>query len=248
MNVPLPFQAFQFDFARHLRDPRGYARPAGVPARGSRLYRELLRNNLEGFLLACFPVTRDVLGTPRWKRLVDAFFFDARCRTPYFREIPREFADWLARGTAVAAIPPWAHELAHYEWVELALDVMDAVPVPHDPTGDLMAGRPVMAPAAKNLAYAWPVHRIGRTWRPRKRRPTCLLAYRDEVGAVRFMELNAASARLVDLLATGTMTGAQACLRLAEELGHADAGALAGHGTRLLEQLREAGAVLGTAT
>jgi uncharacterized protein (UPF0276 family) len=55
MNAPMPFQEFQIAFGRHLRDPRGRERPAGVPARRAGLYRELLRNNLEGFLLACFP-------------------------------------------------------------------------------------------------------------------------------------------------------------------------------------------------
>jgi hypothetical protein len=84
----MPFQEFQIAFGRHLRDPRGRERPAGVPARRAGLYRELLRNNLEGFLLACFPVSREMLGARRWDRLVDAFFRDARCQTPYFREIP----------------------------------------------------------------------------------------------------------------------------------------------------------------
>lgn len=248
MNAPLPFQAFQSDFARHLRDPRGHTRPAGVPARASRLYRELLRNNLEGFLLACCPVTREVLGPRRWSRLVNAFFRDARCQAPWFREIPREFADWLATSTAAATLPPWVPELVHYEWVELALDVTEAAPVPHDPAGDLMAARPVLAPASMNLAYAWPVHRIGRAWRPRKQHPTHLLAYRDADGAVRFMELNAVSARLVDLVAGGNMTGVQACRRIAEEFACTDTDAVIRHGAQLLGQLHEAGALSGVAT
>ena len=57
-----PFQEYQYAFAAHIRDPRANPRPPGVPARRTRVYNELLFNNLEGFLLACFPVTRKVLG------------------------------------------------------------------------------------------------------------------------------------------------------------------------------------------
>lgn len=245
----MPFQEFQISFGRHLRDPRGDGRPAGVPARHAGLYRELLRNNLEGFLLACFPVTREVLGRRRWRRLVDAFFRDARCQTPYFREIPREFLRWLNENPSLpVALPPWALELAHYEWVELALDVMD-IPTPaHDPAGDLMDGRPVLAPALMNLACQWPVHRIGSAWRPRKPRPVQLLVYRDLADRVRFIELNPVSARLVALLQEGGMGGTQACLQIALEMQHPDPAAVLAHGAALLNELRDEGAILGAAT
>lgn len=248
MNAPMPFQEFQLAFGRHLRDPRGRERPAGVPARRAGLYRELLRNNLEGFLLACYPVSREVLGTQRWTRLVDNFFRDARCQTPYFREIPREFLRWLTENPALpVALPPWALELAHYEWVELALDVMEVSTPAHDPAGDLMGGRPVLAPALMNLAYRWPVHRIGPAWRPRRPRPVRLLVYRDTADAVRFIELNPVSARLIVLLQEGRATGTTACRQVAVELRHPDPAAVIAHGAAMLRELRDAGALLGVA-
>jgi hypothetical protein len=48
---------------------------------------------------------------------------------------------------------PWLHELAHYEWVELALQIADDDLPPHDPDGDLLAGKPVPSPLAWALAY-----------------------------------------------------------------------------------------------
>lgn len=239
------FQQFQHDFGRHLRDPRRTPRPAGVPARRAAIYGELLFNKLIGFLDACYPVTRVVLGERRWRRLNRAFFRAARCRTPWFREIPREFLGWLT-ATADPALPPWLRELAHHEWVELALDVMDAAPPAHDPDGDLMIGIPVLAPALMNLAYAWPVHLIGSDYRPRKPRPTHLLAFRAPDDEVRFVELNPVSARLLSLLQDGERTGRAACLQVAAEIAHRDPDAVVVHGTALLAELHRLGAILGT--
>lgn len=239
------FQEFQRDFGCHIRDPRTAARPAGVPARRMAIYNELLFNNLTGFLDACFPVTRGVLGERRWRRLHRGFFRAARCRTPYFREIPREFLDWL-NSTDELPLPPWLRELAHYEWVELALDVMEAEAPQHDPQGDLITGVPAFAPALMNLVYAWPVQRIGRDYRPRKPRPAHLLVYRDAGDRVRFVELNPVSSRLVALLLEGNRSGRAACRAIADELGHAQPEAVIAHGAQLLADLRAAGAILGS--
>lgn len=247
MNAPLPFQAFQFELARHLRSPRNAGRPAGVAPRRAGIYRELVRNNLEGFLLACFPVTRTLLGPRRWQRLVNVFFRDARCHTPYFREIPREFLDWLLTTEALpVALSAWVGELAHYEWAELAVDVMEtAAPQDYAADSDLLSNRPVLAPALMNLAYAWPVHRIGRDWRPRKAQATYLLVFRDAADTVQFVQLNPVSARLVALVQAEGLTGHAACLRIAGELGYPNPDALLMHGAQLLNQLRAAGAILG---
>lgn len=249
MNAQLPFQNFQFALASHLRHPHRVPRPVGISARRATIYHGLVRNNLEGFLLACFPITHRLLGVRRWSRLVDAFFREARCHTPYFREIPREFLHWLLTSSSLPiTFPAWLPELAHYEWVELAVDVMD-VPAPvYNPTGNLLDEQPVLAAAAMNLAYVWPVHRISSEWRPRKPTATNLLVFRDAHEAVQFIALNPVSARLVALLqaAKGELSGRDACLQVAQELQHPEPELLLPHGAHLLEQLRTAGAILGS--
>jgi hypothetical protein len=250
MNAPLPFQEFQYALGRHLRHPHRVKRPAGIPARRADVYHELLRNNLEGFLLACFPITHALLGARRWPRLVDAFFCTARCHTPYFHEIPREFLDWLLTvETLPVALPPWLAELAHYEWVELALDVMEtAAPPNFDPEGDLLDGTPVLAPALMNLTYAWPVHQIGPTFRPRKPQTAHLLVFRNAEDRIEFIDLNPVSACLVTLLQENRHSGREACMQIAIELHHPSPDSLIGHGADILDKLRLAGAILGSKT
>lgn len=246
MNAPLPsFQQFQMAFGRRCRNPQS-ARPAGVPSRNMAVYEELLFNNITGFLDACFPVCRELIGDARWRRLNRAFFRDWRSMTPIFREIPHEFVQFL--GGSKQALPAWFRALAHYEWVELAVDT-SAAPCPqHDPNGDLMLGEPILNPTLMNLEYAWPVHRIGPDHRPRKPTATHLLVFRDPDDIVRFTEINALTARLINLLAAHGDTGASVIERLADELPEETAMAARLHGAAILNDLRRQGAIIGVRT
>lgn len=243
------FQQYQYAFAAHIRDPRYAKRPAGTDVRRMRVYNELLFNNIESFLLGCFPVLRKMLGGRRWTRLVRAFFAQHRCHTPYFRQIPDEFLQFLQKHIRQAddGYPEYLLELAHYEWVELMLSVSnrdEALPA-YDPLGDLIEQRPLLNPVLANLAYRYPVHRI----RPRvKVEPasTQLLVFRDADMQVRFLEQSAVSARLLALLESGRGSGRDAIERLARELGQADTSRLIGFARSHLEELRAVGAILGS--
>lgn len=227
MNAPLPaFQQFQMAFGRRCRDPRA-ARPAGVPPRRMAVYEELLFNNITGFLDACFPVCRKMVGEARWRKLNRAFFRDWRSGTPLFREIPREFLSFLAGSRQ--PLPPWFRDLAHYEWVELAVDTS-------------------AAPTLLNLRYDWPVQHIGPDWRPRKPVATYLLVFRDATDNVHFIETNAMTARLVELLAAHECSGAEAVERLASEVDEKSAVAVRHYGAAILDDLRRQGAIPGAHT
>lgn len=244
MNAP-DFQDFQRAFGRHIRDPRLSPRPVGVPARRMAVYNEMLFNNICGFLDSCFPVCRVTLGEKRWRRLNRGYFRDWPSHTPWFREIPREFVRYLNETEIKQALPAWFPELAHYEWVELAIDIMDS-PVPtHEPMGDMLIGNPVLNPTLMNLSYQWPVHKIGPDYRPRKMQPTQLLIYRDSEDRVQFVISNPVTARLLTLLENEKLTGRAACLRIAKELAHPSPEVIVSHGRSMLEQFRQQGIVLG---
>ena len=245
--MALAFQEFQRDFGRHLRDPHHAPRPAGLPARRVAAYNELLFNNICGFLDACFPVSRELLGEPRWRRLNRTFYRDWPLHTPWFREIPREFVRYLADAEIATARPRWLAELAHYEWAELAVDIMDAPLPEHDPTGDLMLGRPVLNPARLDLSYNWPVHRIGTDYRPRRPQATQLVVYRDADLAVQFTEINPVTAHLLALLAPGQLTGEAALTQIATALQHPDPAQVLAFGRDLLKDLHRQGIILGSA-
>src|SRR6187551_1782984 len=119
MLPPLPeFQRFQLEFTSHIRDPRAYPCPGGVESHRMEVYARLVYSNVESFLLPSFPVVRHVLGAHRWAELVRNFLATHRSASPFFRQIPDEFIQFLQTQDAIPqTYPPFLLELAHYEWV-----------------------------------------------------------------------------------------------------------------------------------
>lgn len=249
MSLP-EFQRFQYAFTAHIRDPKNHPRPPGIEARRMQIYNELLYKNTEGFLLSCFPVLRGVLGKQKWANLVRAFFSDHRSRTPYFRQIPDEFIQYLqSEWRRPDNYPEYVLELAHYEWIELVLSVStrEIDPTHINYAGDLLDCRPILNPVLANLFYRWPVQHI----RPRvKMTPidTYLVVFRDESHQIQFMESNVFTARLLSLLVAGTLTGHAALEKVAIESQHLVPEIVIQGGLVTMQNLLVRGAILGTAS
>jgi len=244
------FQRYQFAFTAYLRDPQGQPRPPGAPLKRINTHKELLRRNLESFILAPFPVLRKVLGKRKWDALIREFFIVHRCHTPIHRQVAEEFLKFLRDEHAASADdPPWLYDLAHYEWVELALMISnkDADLSGIDRDGDLLRGRPALNPALFLLTYSYAVQRIGPQYKPSaaQQETTRILAFRDLDFEVRFVVLNAVSARLLALLQTGKITGEKALQLVSNELKHPNPEAVLAGGLEILQDLRRQQAILG---
>lgn len=245
----------QFAFAAHLRDPAAAPAPPAIEDRRLAIYRDLFYNSLEGLLSGNFPVLKRLLGDARWHPAVRAFYRDFRCQTPLFPEIGREFMQYLESRLAdpahdPAELPAFSLELAHYEWVELALDIAEPPELPvfrHD--GDLLSAAPLRNPLAWPLAYRWPVHALGgdASLDAPPDAPTLLLVLRDREGKVRFKSLSGATFRLLQLIdAEPQASGREHLESLATEAGASDIEAFVREGAGMLEALRDIGALLGT--
>lgn len=250
MSAPERLREQQFALARHLRDPANFPPPPGIEERRLSIYRDLFFNNIESLLAGNFPVIRQTLGDAAWRALVRRFYAGHRSHTPLFPQIAREFIRFLQDNETTAEWPAWLPELAHYEWVELALQISDDATPPHDPGGDLLEGIPLASPFAWPLSYRWPVTHLGPDFQPVQppATPTCLLVRRDSDHRIRFAALSPLAYRLFEQLQEGRHTGRTLLAGLAAEAGAPfDADFLA-QGLALLERMREEGSVLGTRT
>lgn len=239
-------------FAAHLRDPERHPAPADVEDRRLQIYRDLFFNNVNNFISNGFPVLKSLLSASRWQRLVRDFFRDHGAESPYFVDIPREFVTWLSEAfEPEEGDPPFLLELAHYEWMELVLDVSrEEIPrTGFNSDGDLLQGAPLLSPLVCVLSYSYPVHRIGPSFQPEVpgEQPVWLLVYRDGGYRVQFMEINAVTARLLTLMQEdGRRTGRALLEQIAGELPGADRHQVLHFGAETLARLRERDIVLGT--
>lgn len=245
------FQQVQTQFAAHIRNPNEVELIDGVEARRMKIYNDLFFNNIEGFAAGAFPVLKSLFTEADWLALVREFLVDYRCSSPYFLEISQEFLSFLQAYNGRLILPAYGVELAHYEWTELALDVADIEPAWEqiDANGDLLTAPIVSSPVAWPLCYDYPVHLVGPSYQPDKKpeQPTYLLVYRDRDFAVQFMEINAVTARLLDLLnADEKISGNDVIATLAKEMQVDDVASIEPFAKNLLHKLHADGVILGT--
>lgn len=246
------FQQTQYEFAAHIRNPDKHDRPRDVEDRRMAIYRDLFYNNVESFLSNGFPVLRTLYADADWHRMAREFFSNHRCHTPYFLEISQEFLKYLQEGRKPQPEdPPFLSELAHYEWVELALSICEQEPdwEQIDREGDLLEGRPALSPLAWLLSYQFAVHRISTAFMPDtpSEAPTYLMVYRDREDKVGFMEVNPVTARLVALIAEQPeQTGRQLLEQIAQELRHPQPEVVVQGGKQILSQLYGSHIILGS--
>ncbi len=251
----LPFQDKQYAFAAHLRDPDNVPAPPGIEDRRIKIYRDLFFNNLSNLLGTMFPVLRKIHDDGAWRRMIRQFMQRHRAETPYFLELPEEFLKFLQDEFETGDSDfSFLAELAHYEYVELALSVSsetnDFEGVEAD--ADLLGNAPVKSKLVWAFAYHYPVHRIAPDFLPEAAsdEPVYLAVYRGADDVVRFMELNAVTAALLDAIDNNDrgLSGQQLLRELAATIRYADTDALIRHGGAALEEMRELGILIGART
>ncbi len=249
-QLPTALGKLQLQFAAYIRDPDNQAMPAAVEARRMAIYRDLFFNNIKGFIASNFPVIRQLFNEHDWHQLVRGFYRDYRCKTPLFPEIPEEFISYLDQQNPYPE-KPFLAELAHYEWIELALELdtktLDMKQI--DASGDLNSGIPVISPQAWVLNYQWAVDKISPDNQPSVApdQASFILVHRLKDDSIEFTRLNQVSARLCELLSDDkALTGAQILKKIAVELGRDDDPVIFATGQELMLSFRKQQVILGT--
>ncbi len=243
--------AFQQAFTGYVRDPQHRTPPPSIPLERMQLYAQLVFGNVERVMGNMFPVLKSRLPECQWLALAREFFRDHDLHDPLFQSMPREFLNFLEQRAPAADDPPYLLELAHWEWVDYALSI-DTTEIELDGIerdGCIMDGLPVLNPLLWMLSYQHPVQRYRdeAPLAPAAESPTYLVAWRDLDDRVGYLELNAVTARLLELLDGGAHAcGGLVLEALAAELGQPCDDDFVRAGSEILEDLRKRHVVLGT--
>lgn len=244
----------QYAFAAHIRNPDHNPCPQDIEDRRMKIYRELFYNNVEDFMATTYPVLRSITPDNRWHAMIRDYFARHLSQTPLFPEMPREFLKYLEQEREFdPEDPPFMSELAHYEWVELALSILDEKideqTYTHQGNPDnLLSGVPVASPLAWVLSYRFPVHKINSDFQPQKPGDyeTCLIVYRGKDDEVHFIEANSVTARLLQLIIDNEHKTGRALLeQIADELNHPQPDTVMSGGCEILEDFRNRTILLG---
>jgi len=180
--------------------------------------------------------------------MIRDFVHRHQSHSPYFLDIGAEFLHYLeSERIAQPRDPVFLLQLAHYEWVELALDV-SVIDFPEvRQQGDILENQPVVSPLAWVMSYHYPVHLIGPDFQPTEASTdtTQIIVYRDRQMQVGFMEINQITQRLLQILDQNRLTGMAALLQLADELEYSNPDAILEFGANLLTQLRSKDIICG---
>jgi hypothetical protein len=239
MTEPL-FQVTQRAFCAHMRDPDINAAPAAIEDRRLAIYRNLVFNNIESFLGSAFPILKSIINGEKWSQMVRDFISLHECQTPYFLKISEEFIKYLELNSE--QYPSFMLELAHYEWVELALDVSQQDIPSHPPhEAHVLDDMALISPLAWRLSYRYPVHKMGPGYVEQELKDTdpltFLIVYRNRDLKVGFIESNAVTFRLLDIIESDALSGRAAILKLATEIQHSDLKSLLAFGAEVLYSL-----------
>lgn len=242
-GMSVDFKAKQHEFAAYIRDPENNPPPADVKPQRMAMYRELFFNNIDSFLSANFPVLRAILDDRQWFELGQDFFVKHASRTPHFSQIPEEFLDYLQNERDGSGDFPFMLELAHYEWVEMALSIAkENVPADCQSLDDLQNRRIRLSPLAWPLAYQYPVQKISPEFLPKiaPELATFLIVYRNLDDEVNFMEITPITYLLLEIIQEHEEVLAKDCLRqVAEESEHPNPDMIIAGGLQILKELAD---------
>lgn len=164
-------------------------------------YQHLVMNNFYQLISRCFPVLFSILPQALLEQLLSNFVKQTKTATPLFYQLPAFFMRYLQSYQHQEY--PFIAALAHYEWIELEVDLAEEdIVTPYPANFDALAYPLRLANSACLLHYDYDVENICRDYLPQEKIASYLVVYRDRNYHVQFLSLNAPSHNLLHSITT----------------------------------------------
>ncbi|WP_298773984.1 putative DNA-binding domain-containing protein [uncultured Shewanella sp.] len=199
----MSFISIQNTFMDYIRDPASPL-PDGMDLERMDVYRDLFFNNISGFVSSAFPVLKSLYSSLQWQALVQTFFKQHDCQSPFFSDIAEEFLVFLQHEyVMLEQDPPFMLELAHYEWLELVVSIALDNPLHGFIEKTEVASKPLCLSSSAQVAqYAYDVQHISVDHQPKEpaKVPQLFCVYRDKAYDVNFLALSPLTAQVLGYL------------------------------------------------
>ena len=199
------------------------------------IYKELILNNLNEVISPCFPMIRSIISNDLWKHILKQFLLTYSVKTAIFHELPLEFVKFLKQ--FLLNEYPFLPELAHYEWVELDVELSQAPKVNKPITEiDIKRSHWSLPVSTRLLNYHYEVHQINAHNLPEQPTDTYLIVYQD-VEHVGFQKINQMSYQLLTILCSEKMSLTEVISSVVSLYPNLSEELLLGDSTKLLKDL-----------
>lgn len=217
------YQRIQQQFANYIRDPANNTAPPGVEQRRMDIYKRIFFNNLASFCAKSFKSFRPFVDDDQWDKLIRGFMREHVCSSPYFKDIPLAFIEYLEESDRDSTDYPFMSEMCHLDAMRMQLRL--APDAPRCANLDVCRESTVfqLSSTVRLLSYQWPVHKLTpSTWNSQQpKQPTWLIAFRDRNDQVEVLGTNAHTFRMLELL-EHPLTLKTLTAQLSEEFSVAD--------------------------
>lgn len=197
-----PYQVIQEQFASYIRDPAINDVPTGVEQRRMDIYKRLFFNNISSFCTKAFKSFRPFVNDTEWNALIRGFMREHACTSPYFKDIPIAFVEYLSRSKKMIDQYPFIQELCHLDAIRMQLRLAPDAPKCMRLEISEPNTRLRLSPTVHLLSYAWPVHKLTPSnWTGAKpKASTWLIAFRGRNDRTEVLVTNAHTFRMLEVL------------------------------------------------
>lgn len=125
-------------------------------------YRRLIFNIALETLSSAYPISKDLLGDETWRTMVDLFYKNTTCTSPYVWKMPQDFYEFFTKETNFLTeneLYPFLSDLILFELIELEMYMMEDIPVLGVKNeGSFQESKIILHPESKIILLNYPVH------------------------------------------------------------------------------------------
>ena len=125
-------------------------------------YRRLIFNIALDTISTAFPISKKLLGTEEWRKIVDHFYSETSCTSPFVWKMAQDFYNYFIAENSQTKLKeslPFLTDLLHFELIELEMYMMEDAQIPEaKKEGSFTEDKIVLHPESKIILLNYPVH------------------------------------------------------------------------------------------